>query len=472
MELNDIIQGKLYFHAIKFAMELNVFDCLEDSPKSMDELQDQLQQKNHSFVALIDVLEEIKFIHLADGKYYNSFSSKNLLVSKSPNYILDHMTYLNDVIAENMIKNADIVLFKNGEIPKEYKDWEKEEKDLFYTKDFDSSQGMAQGLSQSAKLSGESLAELFDFSTFQNIVDVGGNNGSFIAPIIKKFGANGMVVDLPVLEDHFQNYVSSYGLGNKLSFHGMSFFHQELPKAACFITRNVLHDFSDEAVERILTNIEKNLSSDGTLILAERLLDHEDSEIRKTNKINHLHLILEGEKTGSWAGERSLEHLKSLLKKTGFVVTDVIARDDSYLVCKKGEARDETNSLAEDVHLCTIQNGLRKKEIFLSLDTNGNPTNLIEKHGNQSSPLVFSGADASCALFNFLIFIKRITLIKINTPNELNTKSYFYDGQEFMVTYLKTVFPKLTYARRSLWLKKEGSTWKFVDGRDRKIDLL
>jgi len=54
-------------------------------------------------------------------------------------------------------------------------------------------------------------------------------------------------VDLPILEDHFQNYVSSYGLGDKLSFHGMSLFHQDLPKADCFITRNVLHDFSDEA---------------------------------------------------------------------------------------------------------------------------------------------------------------------------------------------------------------------------------
>jgi len=177
MELNDIIQGKLYFHTIKFAMELNIFDCLDDSPKSMEELQGQLQQENQSFIALVNVLEEIKFIHLTDGKYYNSLSAKNLLVSKSPNYILDHMTYLNEVIAENMIRNADVVLFKNGEIPKEYKDWEKDAEDLFYTKDFDSSQGMAKGLSQSAKLSGESLAESFDFSTFQNIVDVGGNNG-------------------------------------------------------------------------------------------------------------------------------------------------------------------------------------------------------------------------------------------------------------------------------------------------------
>lgn len=178
--------------------------------------------------------------------------------------------------------------------------------------------------SPSAELAGREISEIFDFSKFDKIYDLGGNDGSFLIPILKKFhGSSGLVVDIPAVKALVENRAQSSDLKDRLKFHAADFFFNPLPENSIYTSGYVLHDWPQHYSEIILRKLAQAIPSGGILILHENLLDDPRPEIRKNFVTSNYVMVTLGENGAQADGERTSEEYKIWLQKFGFELYDV-----------------------------------------------------------------------------------------------------------------------------------------------------
>jgi len=90
------------------------------------------------------------------------------------------------------------------------------------------------------------------------------------------------------------------------------FFTEALPKADLYSVGQILHDWSEDKIERLLDKISRRLPAGGGLLIAEKLLDP-DKRGPVAGHMQSLNMLIctEGK-------ERTLEEYSVLLRRAGF----------------------------------------------------------------------------------------------------------------------------------------------------------
>lgn len=81
--------------------------------------------------------------------------------------------------------------------------------------------------------------------------------------------------DLPVTGPIFEEYVNSFGLGERLRFFPGDFFTDSLPKADVLSMGHILHDWNLEEKKMLIGKAYEALPKGGALIIFESLIDDE-----------------------------------------------------------------------------------------------------------------------------------------------------------------------------------------------------
>ncbi|XP_073231939.1 probable bifunctional dTTP/UTP pyrophosphatase/methyltransferase protein [Porites lutea] len=116
------------------------------------------------------------------------------------------------------------------------------------------------------------------------------------------------------LAHHFRPSVEACPNQANVSFAVGDFFKPEtIPKADLYVLSHVLHDWSEDKVDLILSNVYKCLPSGGGLFICEQILDEDKSGPLHALIYSIYMLVLTGGK------ERSASEYKHLLEKHGFV---------------------------------------------------------------------------------------------------------------------------------------------------------
>lgn len=153
----------------------------------------------------------------------------------------------------------------------------------------------------------------YDFSAFRSLADIGGGNGHLLQAILGATPAlQGVLFDLPHVVEQAASTAS-----DRLKLHGGSFFEDGLPVCDAYIMMQILHDWSDDEVERILASVRRASPKGATLLIAEWLLP-EDGKPSWTYFID---MIMMTELTGK---ERTEAEFRALLARTGFRLERVI----------------------------------------------------------------------------------------------------------------------------------------------------
>src|SRR5262249_1500102 len=79
--------------------------------------------------------------------------------------------------------------------------------------------------------------------------------------------------DLPEVKPVFEEYVSSFGVGDRLQFRAGNFFSDSLPEADVLVMGMILHDWSLDEKRQLLRKAHDALPMGGSLIVYERLID-------------------------------------------------------------------------------------------------------------------------------------------------------------------------------------------------------
>ncbi len=119
------------------------------------------------------------------------------------------------------------------------------------------------------------LAEVFDFGPARRLLDVGGGGGAFDIELCRAVPhLRATVFDLPFVRDLTLERVRSAGFEERITFVAGDFFTDELPGGHdVVLLSNILHDWDEDDVRRILAACAGALDPGGSLLISESFVD-------------------------------------------------------------------------------------------------------------------------------------------------------------------------------------------------------
>lgn len=171
---------------------------------------------------------------------------------------------------------------------------------------------------------GRALAQVYDFSPFKSVMDVGGGYGALlVGPLEAAPGVRGRVFDMPALAGHALTYLGEQGVGGRVDYTGGSFFEAVPDGDDCMLLKFILHDWNDARCRTILTNIRSALG-DGTLLVIERIVPEIVSAADTDVIRGDLVMMSVGGK------ERTEAEYHKLLGEAGLRITRIVAIDGNF----------------------------------------------------------------------------------------------------------------------------------------------
>lgn len=163
----------------------------------------------------------------------------------------------------------------------------------------------------------EAMAHSFDFSGFDHVVDIGGGEGGFLGAILQANpGLEGTLLDV----DTYENPALPHSVGSRLRRISGDFFVSVPASGDLYLMKNVLHNWPEEQVLRLLTSVKTAMRSrdesardprDKRLLVIEHLISDDDSQgVAKWLDLNAM-VLVDG-------AERTLEEYRSIGLKAGF----------------------------------------------------------------------------------------------------------------------------------------------------------
>jgi hypothetical protein len=120
------------------------------------------------------------------------------------------------------------------------------------------------------------MAEKFPWKKHKTFIDVGTAEGGLPVQLaLRHPHLTGGGSDLPGLESPFNDYVSSFGMQDRLRFVANDFMTEPLPKADVLIMGHILHDWDLPQKKMLLRKAYEALPNDGALIVYESIIDDE-----------------------------------------------------------------------------------------------------------------------------------------------------------------------------------------------------
>ena len=123
------------------------------------------------------------------------------------------------------------------------------------------------------------LATVFDFGGVRRLLDVGGGGAAYDIELCRAYDhLQATVFDLPFVCDLTRERVTSAGMGDRIDFVAGDFFADPLPRGHdAILLSNILHDWAEPDVRRILAVCAQALESDGHLLICESFVADDKS---------------------------------------------------------------------------------------------------------------------------------------------------------------------------------------------------
>lgn len=179
-------------------------------------------------------------------------------------------------------------------------------------------------MAETSKGSASGIVKVADLSRFNTVADLGGGDGTLLAYALKKHPTmQGILFDMGAdANEEAKRNLALSGTIERCEIIQGNFFHPLPRQADAYILKQVLHDWNDEQATIILQNVKKAISSDGHLIVVDRVLpDKVKSQAQGTDigsLLLDLHMMIV---TGG--KERTESEFRDLLGAAGFSVSRI-----------------------------------------------------------------------------------------------------------------------------------------------------
>lgn len=299
----DLIEAFRRSKAMFAAVEIGVFDRLEQGAANASVLAADLQCTEEALVRLLDACVGLGLLEKQGITYANTAVSAAYLCRSSPHAMAGYVLYSNRVLYKLWSHLEDAV----REGTHRWKQAFGAEGPIFdhFFQSQDAMRTFLMGMHGFGLLSSPRVVAAFDLSGFRRLIDLGGATGHLAIAARQRYPSLTVAVfDLPAVAEVARERGVDAIAGD--------FFSDALPAADLYAMGRILHDWSEEKIRLLLRKIYDRLPDGGALLIAEKLLD-DDKTGPTPAHMQSLNMLCCTE-----GRERSLGEYRALLLESGF----------------------------------------------------------------------------------------------------------------------------------------------------------
>jgi len=182
----------------------------------------------------------------------------------------------------------------------------------------------------------DDIVRAYDFSRFQQLIDVGGGHGELLAAVLRAHpGVAGSLFDRPHALQGAEEHFKKQGLATRCSFIAGDFFASLPGDADAYLLKSVLHDWNDADCVRILRCCKQAMKPSARLLIVEQLMPQkvEPTAAHRALCASDLHMLV-----ALAAAERDQGQFDALLREAGLVSLRVVPTPTQFSIIEAGVA--------------------------------------------------------------------------------------------------------------------------------------
>jgi acetylserotonin N-methyltransferase len=307
----DLIEAFRRSKTMFAAVSLGFFDRLRDAPATAAELAAAIAAHPEATARLLDGCVALGLLRKENGVYSNEAVAEHYLCAAGPHTLRGYIRYsdealypmwahLDDAVREGAHRwgqtfGLDGALFSH-----------------FFRTD-EAMRDFLLGMHGFGMLTSPAVVAAFDLSGFRRLADLGGATGHLTIAACERYpDLRGVVFDLPAVVPAAREQVAASSARDRIEVVAGDFFVDDLPDADLFALGQVLHDWTEEKIARLLRRIYDRLPAGGGLLIAERLLNDDGAgPVSAVMQSLNMLICTEGR-------ERTSREYESLLNAAGF----------------------------------------------------------------------------------------------------------------------------------------------------------
>ncbi len=293
------------------AVSLGIFDALEERPRSVAELAQDLSLHPDALARLLDAAIGLKLLERRGDQYENTPAASAYLCKGSPSRLTGYINYSNKALWK-LWGNLEDAVREGTHRWKQTFGWDGPIFSSFFHTDEDMREFLM-GMHGYGLMSSPQVVAAFDLGRYRHLVDLGGATGHLAIAACRHYpGLRATVFDLPVAVPLAREIVGASPVADRIDVVAGDFFADELPEADLFALGRILHDWSEDKCLALLRRIFDRLPAGGALLVAEKLIA-DDRRGPAWAQMQDLGMLLYTE-----GRERTLGEYEALLRRAGF----------------------------------------------------------------------------------------------------------------------------------------------------------
>jgi acetylserotonin N-methyltransferase len=293
------------------AVSLGVFDALSGGAKSRDQLAAELQADADALERLLDACVGLTLLSKTAAGYANTPVAETYLTQSSPRRMTGYLNYSNDVMWKLWSHLEDAVREGTHRWPQAY-GWDGPIFGNLYSSERNKREFLL-GMHGFGLISSPHVVEAFDLGRFSRLVDLGGATGHLVIAACRRWPQlRGVVFDLADAVPLAREIVGASPVAARIEIVAGDFFSDPLPKGDLYSLGRILHDWTEEKIEKLLGRIHAALPAGGAVLIAEKLL-WDDKSGPRWAQMQNLNML-----TCTEGKERTLAEYEALLRTAGF----------------------------------------------------------------------------------------------------------------------------------------------------------
>jgi acetylserotonin N-methyltransferase len=293
------------------AVSMGVFDVLHEAPASAAQLAARLGANADAMARLLDGCAALGLLRKHGAEYANDPVAETYLYSGSDHSLRGYVRY-SDAALYGMWGHLEDAVREGTHRWTQSFGLEGPIFSAFFRTD-EAMRDFLMGMHGFGMLTSAKLVSAFDLSRFRRLVDLGGATGHLAIAACERYAElHAVVFDLPRATALAREQVAKSDARERIEVVAGDFFEDELPAADLYYVGRILHDWTEEKIERLLGRIFERLPQGGALLIGEKLLEEDgvgplDANMQSLNML----IVTEGR-------ERSLSQYSALARRAGF----------------------------------------------------------------------------------------------------------------------------------------------------------